>query len=100
MFFTIVAYTVHFARSRLRGAEYDFVVRFFAPKVGIPEDSVTGSAYTQLAPYWAKVLDKNPLHAKQISSRGGEVHCELKSDRVLISGNAVKYLKGHIEIAD
>lgn len=78
--------------------KYDFVVRFFAPKVGIPEDSVTGSAYTQLAPYWARVLGKNKLEAKQTSSRSGKVYCELKNDRVLISGTAVKYLEGCIEI--
>ncbi|MGI9569838.1 MAG: PhzF family phenazine biosynthesis protein [Desulfobulbia bacterium] len=78
--------------------KYDFVARFFAPKYGIPEDPVTGSAYTQLAPYWAKKLGKKRLNAKQISSRGGEVICELKGDRVLISGSAIKYLEGSIEI--
>ena len=78
--------------------EYDFVVRFFAPKYGIPEDPVTGSAFTQLAPYWAEKLGKNRLKAKQVSSRGGEVLCELKGDRILISGSAIKYLEGSIEI--
>jgi PhzF family phenazine biosynthesis protein len=78
--------------------EYDFVVRFFAPKYGIPEDPVTGSAFTQLAPYWAEKLGKKRLKAKQVSSRGGEVLCELKGDRVLISGSAIKYLEGSIEI--
>ena len=78
--------------------QYDFVVRFFAPKYGIPEDSVTGSAYTQLTPYWAKELGKTELSAKQVSPRGGKVYCELKDDRVLISGSAVKYLEGSIEI--
>lgn len=80
------------------GSEYDFVARFFAPKYGIPEDSVTGSAYTQLMPYWADALGKDTLRAKQISPRGGEVYCELRGDRVLISGRAVKYLEGSIEI--
>ena len=79
-------------------SEYDFVVRFFAPKYGIPEDPVTGSAFTQLAPYWAEKLEKKRFKAKQISSRGGEVLCELKGDRVLISGSAIKYLEGSIEI--
>jgi len=78
--------------------EYDFVARFFAPKFGISEDPVTGSAYTQLTPYWAEKLRKKQLNAKQISSRGGEVFCELKGDRVLISGTAIKYLEGSIEI--
>lgn len=77
---------------------FDFVARFFGPKAGIPEDSVTGSAYTQLTPYWSSILSKNKLKAKQISSRGGKVYCELKNNRVLISGNAVKYLEGRIEI--
>lgn len=78
--------------------EYDFVARFFAPKYAIPEDPVTGSAYTQLIPYWSSILLKNKFTAKQISQRGGELFCELKGDRVLISGKAVKYLQGEIEI--
>jgi PhzF family phenazine biosynthesis protein len=79
-------------------SEYDFIVRFFAPKFGIPEDSVTGSAYTQLTPYWAHKLGKLQLKAIQVSARGGKVLCELQGDRVLISGGAVKYLEGTIEI--
>lgn len=79
-------------------SRFDFIARFFAPKFGIPEDPVTGSAYTQLMPYWVKELGKSALNAKQISSRGGTVHCELKQDRVLISGSAVKYMEGSIEI--
>ena len=78
--------------------EYDFVARFFAPKYGIPEDSVTGSAYTQLVPYWAEKLSKKQFKAKQISSRGGELFCELSGDRVFISGKAIKYLEGSIEL--
>ena len=78
--------------------DYDFVVRFFAPKAGINEDSVTGSAFTQLVPYWAKRLGKSKLKARQISARGGNVHCQLLNDRVLISGSAVSYLQGQIEI--
>lgn len=78
--------------------EYDFVVRFFAPKYGVPEDSVTGSAYNQLMPYWSQKLGKARLNAKQVSARGGEVFCELKNSRVLISGCAVKYMEGTIEI--
>ena len=77
---------------------YDFVVRFFAPKFGINEDPVTGSAYTQLAPYWSSRLGRPRLHAKQVSSRGGEVTCEVHGDRVSIAGKAVKYLQGEIEI--
>lgn len=74
----------------------DFVSRFFAPGAGIPEDPVTGSAHCNLIPYWAEKLGKNKLHAYQLSSRKGELWCELKGDRVLISGKAVTYLKGEI----
>ena len=78
--------------------DYDFVVRYFAPELGVPEDPVTGSAYTQLAPFWQTKLNKTKFHAKQLSSRGGEVVCEIKQDRVLISGQAVLYMSGEIEL--
>lgn len=79
-------------------ADYDFVARFFAPKYGIPEDPVTGSAYTQLAPFWAERLSKTRLKAKQLSARGGELTCTVEDDRVLIAGRAVLYCKGEIFI--
>lgn len=82
------------------GADYDFISRCFAPKVGIPEDPVTGSAHCSLTPYWAGRLGKNELHAFQASQRGGELFCELKGDRVKISGHAVCYLKGTIAVSD
>lgn len=81
-----------------RGRDVDFVSRWFGPNVGVPEDPVTGSAHTILTPYWVSRLDKNPLLAKQISSRGGELKCELVKDRVLITGRAVKFLEGTIEV--
>ena len=74
----------------------DFITRFFAPKYGINEDPVTGSAFTQLAPYWASVMKKQQFSAKQVSSRGGEVKCRLQGDRVKIAGQAVKYMQGKI----
>lgn len=77
---------------------YDFVSRFFAPKLGVDEDPVTGSSHTQLVPYWSNVLGVKKLHAKQVSSRGGELFCELAGNRVLITGKAIKYLTGEIEI--
>ncbi len=64
----------------------------------MPEDPVTGSAYTQLIPYWAEQLGKNKLTARQLSPRGGTVHCELKGERVLIAGSAIKFMEGEIEI--
>lgn len=80
------------------GDEVDFVSRFFAPKCGIPEDPVTGSAHTSLSPYWSKVLKKNKMTAKQLSKRRGDLVCEYLGDRVKISGKAVPYLIGEIEI--
>jgi PhzF family phenazine biosynthesis protein len=79
-------------------SRYDFVARFFAPRYGIPEDPVTGSAYTQLAPYWASRTGLTKFRAKQLSARGGELRCELLGDRVFIAGKAVKFLEGKIEI--
>jgi len=81
-----------------KSKNYDFVNRFFAPKYGIDEDPVTGSAFTQLIPYWHKILNKTTFKAKQVSQRGGEVFCKLKNDRVEISGYAKKYFEGTIEI--
>jgi PhzF family phenazine biosynthesis protein len=81
-----------------RHDRYDFVSRFFAPNVGIDEDPVTGSAHTQLTPYWAKRLGKKRLFAKQLSPRGGELRCELAGNRVIISGEAVTYLQGKISL--
>ncbi len=82
-----------------RSKKHDFVARFFAPKLGVMEDSVTGSAYTQLIPYWSNMLDTDKLHARQLSCRGGEVFCEAVGNRVNIAGNAIKYLTGEIEIS-
>ena len=81
-----------------KSTRYDFVAQVFAPKYGIPEDPVTGSAYTQLAPYWATKLGKKKFKAKQMSLRGGELYCEIFGDRVLISGKAAKYMEGKITI--
>lgn len=80
------------------GVDCDFVSRFFAPAKGIPEDPVTGSAHTTLIPYWAKELGKTSLHARQVSSRGGELFCKLNGDRVEIAGHGVLFLKGQISI--
>lgn len=77
-----------------RGEHKDFVSRFFAPKAGIGEDPVTGSAHCQLAPYWGEQLDKSKLNARQISRRGGDVDCELKGERVTLLGQAVTTIIG------
>ncbi len=78
------------------GNEVDFVSRFFAPQSGIPEDPVTGSAHTTLIPYWSTRLNKHRMTAKQVSERGGVLHCEDRGDRVEIGGQAVTYLRGEI----
>ena len=81
-----------------RGNQSDFVSRFFAPRAGINEDPVTGSAHTTLIPFWAEKLAKKSLHAFQLSQRKGELFCEYLGDRVKIGGYAVTYLKGEIEL--
>ena len=80
------------------GENVDFVSRFFAPKLGIPEDPVTGSAHCELAPYWAEKLGKPILNARQISKRGGDLTCEVKGNRVSLAGRAVTFMTGEIEI--
>jgi PhzF family phenazine biosynthesis protein len=82
------------------GETSDFVSRMFAPRIGIPEDPVTGAIHCSLIPYWAELLGKNELFASQVSARGGELFCELKGDRVKIGGNAVTFLKGEIRVED
>lgn len=80
--------------------DVDFVSRFFAPAVGVDEDPVTGSAHSQLIPFWAEKLDKKKMFANQLSKRGGEIWCGLWGDRVSIAGECVFYLKGEIFIED
>ena len=81
-----------------RGDEADFVSRCFYPQTGIDEDPVTGSAHTMMMPYWAEKLGKKKLSAIQVSARGGHIDCELKKNRVLMTGHAITYLKGEIHI--
>jgi PhzF family phenazine biosynthesis protein len=69
--------------------EYDFVSRFFAPGLGVPEDPVTGSAHCCLGPYWQRRLGKEEMAAHQVSKRGGALKVTLKGDRVYIGGKAV-----------
>jgi predicted PhzF superfamily epimerase YddE/YHI9 len=80
------------------GDDSDFVSRYFAPSYGIPEDPVTGSTHCSLAPYWAQRLRKTSLHACQVSSRGGELWCEVTPGRVILKGNAVLTLRGELLI--
>ena len=80
------------------GVEVDFVSRFFAPKFGIPEDPVTGSAHCALTPYWAIKLGKNRLIARQISKRGGRLACEFNGGRVTLSGSAITFMDAKISV--
>lgn len=80
------------------GIDTDFVSRFFAPRLGVDEDPVTGSAHCALTPYWAKRLGKSILTARQVSKRGGSIDCELKADRVILSGRAVTFMEAEIAI--
>jgi len=81
-----------------KGNDVDFVSRFFAPSVGVDEDPVTGSAHSQLIPFWGERLDKKEMHAKQLSPRGGELWVSYAGDRVTIAGQCVFYMKGEIEV--
>ncbi len=81
-----------------KGDDCDFASRMFAPRLGIPEDPVTGAIHCSLIPHWAGELGKTELFARQVSKRGGELFCELAGDRVKIGGNAVLYLKGEIYV--
>lgn len=76
----------------------DFVSRFFTPGASVFEDPVTGSAHCSLIPYWAAQLGKTELTARQVSPRGGELRCRLRGERVDISGRAITYLQGHIQL--
>ena len=78
------------------GDTADFVSRFFVPKGGIYEDPVTGSAHCTLVPFWAERLGYPKLIAHQVSARGGELHCEHKGDRVIMSGYCTLFLTGRI----
>jgi PhzF family phenazine biosynthesis protein len=82
--------------ARSRNPDFDFVSRFFAPRVGVPEDPVTGSAHCCLTPYWAARLGKTEMTAFQASARGGVVKVALRGDRVWLSGQAVTVLKAEL----
>mgnify|MGYP001172741092 CR=1 FL=1 len=80
------------------GGGADFVSRFFAPALGIPEDAVTGASHRALAPYWAERLGRPELHARQLSRRGGELFCTVESGEVILAGLAKTYLTGLIHV--
>ncbi|MDF1657498.1 MAG: PhzF family phenazine biosynthesis protein [Verrucomicrobiales bacterium] len=77
-------------------SDVDFVSRCFFPRTGIDEDPVTGSAHTTMAPFWSARLGHDRLRAFQCSKRGGVVDCEVRGERVFLSGNAVTFLRGEV----
>lgn len=81
-----------------KGEDADFVSRFFAPGVGVPEDPVTGSSHATLIPFWSERLGKKTMTARQLSKRGGTLYCENCGDRVKIAGRAALYLSGEIYV--
>ncbi len=81
-----------------RGTKADFVSRFFAPSAGVDEDPVTGSAHSQLIPFWSERLGKAEMYAEQLSERGGKLWCRQDGDRVHIGGDCVFYMEGEIFI--
>src|SRR5439155_6568025 len=78
--------------------DHDFVSRFFAPRVGVPEDPVTGSAHCALGPFWAARLGKADLLAYQASARGGELRVSVRGERVLLGGRAVTVVRGQVVV--
>ena len=84
--------------SRAATAEFDFVSRYFAPRVGIDEDPVTGSAHCTLGPYWAEKLGKKSLRAYQASARGGALDVRPEGERVYLRGQAVMVMVGDLLI--
>jgi PhzF family phenazine biosynthesis protein len=79
-----------------RASGADFVSRFFAPRVGVDEDPVTGSAHCALAPFWARRFGRSSLVGLQLSPRGGRVAVELRAERVLLRGTAVTVFEGSL----
>lgn len=77
---------------------YDFISRYFWPANGGSEDPVTGSIHAGLAPFWSEKLGKTHLSAYQASKRGGKLTCDIEGDRVLVTGKAVQYLEGFINL--
>jgi PhzF family phenazine biosynthesis protein len=82
--------------SRSANSEYDFISRFFAPRAGVSEDPVTGSAHCCLGPYWQERLGKSEFVAYQASSRGGVVYVRVARDRICLGGKAVTVCRGKL----
>ena len=86
--------------TALGGADSDIVIRVFAPKVGLPEDPVCGTAHRIIIPYWAERMGKTRIHSRQLSPRGGDLWCEDKSETVVIAGETSLVIDGTIRLPD
>ena len=82
------------------GSSSDIVIRVFAPNVGLPEDPVCGTAHRIIVPYWAKRMGKTKIHSRQLSSRGGDLWCEDKGDKVVIAGESGLVIDGTIRLPE
>ncbi len=80
------------------GTASDLVIRVFAPKLGLPEDPVCGTAHRIIVPYWSERLGRKDLHSRQLSWRGGDLWCRLDNGQVFISGEANTFLKGSVAL--
>lgn len=98
--FTLMKKTGHNYIITAPGSDVDFVSRFFAPKIGIDEDPVTGSSHSQLIPLWYHKLQKQKMTARQLSPRGGQLWVEHHGERVMMGGRCIFYMKGEITIGD
>lgn len=78
----------------------DVVIRVFAPRVGLSEDPVCGTAHRIIVPYWAEKLGKSAIHSRQLSRRGGDLWCRTDQETVVIAGNATPILEGTIRLLD
>ncbi len=98
-FVALSAFDVRGIAVTAAGRGFDFVTRWFGPRVGVNEDPVTGSAHTSLAPLWAERLGKSSLSCEQGGARKGQLHCDVPGNgRVIISGRAALYLRGSVFI--
>lgn len=80
------------------GGPSDIVIRAFAPNVGLPEDPVCGTAHRIIVPYWAERMGKREIHSRHLSSRGGDLWCELGDGNVTISGESILVIEGTMRL--
>jgi PhzF family phenazine biosynthesis protein len=82
------------------GEKSDIAIRVFAPRVGLPEDPVCGTAHRIIVPYWANQLGKSAVHSRQLSPRGGDLWCSQSGDQVTIAGPSITSFEGVLHLPD